>query len=67
MTILIVHRETLPNASIASLYRHTSGTCVTWVEDLGVFHVKYKSIRDLLEDPAAERILEAQSRKRRQP
>jgi hypothetical protein len=67
MTILVVHRETLPNASIAILYRHTSGTSVAWVEDLGVYHVKYNSIRDLLGDPAAEKILEAQSRKRRQP
>ena len=62
MAVLVVHRETLPHASVASLYQHTSGDSVTWLEDSRVFHVKYKSIRDLLADPAAERILEAQTR-----
>jgi hypothetical protein len=63
MAILIVRRETFPLVSESSLYRDTAGRRVT-LHDPDTFHVEYASVTDLMSDPVAKRILEAQVAKR---
>jgi hypothetical protein len=59
MPVLVVSRDKFPNASVASLYRDTSGKRVTLRDD-GTLHVEYDTIEELLGDPVAKRILEMQ-------
>lgn len=59
MPILVVRRDSFPNATEASLYRETAGARVT-LHDFGSFHVEYGTLPDLVSDPVAKRILEVQ-------
>lgn len=63
MPVLVVRRDTFPNASEASLYRDTAGIRVT-LHDPETFHVEYGTVTELTSDPVAKRILEMQSPKR---